>query len=180
MQPGSNFNPYAPRTADIDQALQLVSGEHELASRGTRLGAFLVDWMLLGAVALPGGFLAGFLVATRTRTMSFASTEMLVLGVTAVIGSMMLAFQIYQWYLVATTGQSLAKRWLGLQIVRIDGSPLGFVHGVVLRSWVMAALGYVPFGGPFIYFVVDPLLIAGEGRRCLHDHIAGTRVIVAA
>jgi uncharacterized RDD family membrane protein YckC len=54
----------------------------------------------------------------------------------------------YQWYLISTTGQSLGKRWLGVQIVRVDGSPSGLRHGVILRSWILGALGNVPGVGP--------------------------------
>ena len=79
----------------------------------------------------------------------------------------------YQWYLVATTGQSLAKRWFGIKIVRLDGSLPGFVNGVLLRSWVLHALNAVcNFVG-----LIDALMIFGEQSRCLHDLIAGTKVI---
>jgi uncharacterized RDD family membrane protein YckC len=94
------------------------------------------------------------------------------------MGLMVLSFMIYQWYLIATTGQSLAKRWLGIKIVRLDGSPVGFVNGVILRSWVVGALSNIPILGTIIG-LVNPLMIFGEERRCLHDHIAGTRVVVA-
>jgi len=107
-----------------------------------------------------------------TRLLALAA---LVLGV----GLLLLAFQIFQWYLVAATGQSLAKRWLGMQIVRLDGTPPGFLHGVVLRSWILLAIAYIPYLGQLVA-LVDALMILGEERRCLHDHIAGTRVIVVS
>jgi len=53
-----------------------------------------------------------------------------------------------------------------------------FVHGVLLRQWVMGLLNAIPFIGNIIA-LVDPLMIFGDERRCLHDHIAGTKVIVA-
>ena len=106
-------------------------------------------------------------------------------GLIGLMALMVLAFLAYQWYLVATTGQSLAKRWMGIKIVRLDGSPVGFVHGVLLRSWVISmatnAISTTPglrTLGRLVH-LVDALMIFGEERRCLHDHIAGTRVIVA-
>ena len=65
-----------------------------------------------------------------------------------VMGLMVLAFMGYQWYLISTTGQSLAKRWMGIKIVRIDGTPVNFVNGVILRSWVMAPARQHPGARP--------------------------------
>lgn len=182
QQPGSNFNPYAPPTADVDQGLQLQQGAYVLAERGTRLGAVLIDGLLAVAAALPAGIILAFMVFSATNGgVNIGNAEMLSYGVIGVAGLMILmvlAFMGYQWYLIATTGQTLAKRWLGIQIVRVDGTPLGFVNGVILRSWVVGLLGNIPLVGPLVA-LVNPLMIFGEERRCLHDQIAGTRVIVA-
>jgi uncharacterized RDD family membrane protein YckC len=181
QQPGSNFNPYAPPTADVDQGLQLQQGGYVLAERGTRLGAVLIDGLLAVAAAAPAGIILAFMVFSASNRMDFGNAEMMsygMIGVAALMGLMILAFMGYQWYLIATTGQSLAKRWLGIQIVRVDGTPLGFVNGVILRSWVIGLLSNIPFVGPLVG-LVNPLMIFGEERRCLHDQIAGTRVIVA-
>lgn len=179
QQPGSNFNPYAPPTADIDQRAQLGhDDQYVLADRGTRLGAFIIDYLLLMASMLPAGVILAFMAYANQANLNGLETEWMLIGVGVVMFLMVLSFAIYQLYLISTTGQSLAKRWLGIKIVRIDGSPAGFVHGVLLRSFVTGALGAIPFIG-WIISIVDPLMIFGEERRCLHDHIAGTRVIVA-
>ena len=93
----------------------------------------------------------------------------------------MLALAIYQWYLLSTTGQSLAKKWLGIRIVKVDGSPVDFVSAVLLRSWVYWAL--VVFGSVIVIGsvlpLVDALMIFGDERRCLRDHLAGTKVVQA-
>lgn len=179
QQPGSNFNPYAPPTADIHQGAQLgLDGQYVLADRGTRLGAALIDGLLLFAAMLPAGVILAFMVYASTSGGSMRNNEFAIFGLMGVMGLMVLAFMGYQWYLISTTGQSLAKRWMGIKIVRIDGTPVNFVNGVILRSWVMGLLGNIPVLGP-IASLVNPLMIFGEERRCLHDHIAGTRVIVA-
>ena len=43
---------------------------------------------------------------------------------------------------------------------------------MLLRAWVTFFLGIVPLFG-----IVDVLFIFREDRRCIHDMIAGTRVI---
>jgi hypothetical protein len=60
--------------------------------------------------------------------------------------------------------------------VTTDGDAPGFWRGVFLRSWVVAVLGAVPMLGSLIS-LVNALLVFSEGRRCLHDRIAGTRVL---
>ena len=87
-----------------------------------------------------------------------------------------LALGIFQAYLVATTGKSLGKGWLNIPIVKVDGSPVGFVHGVLLRSWLVAIINNIPgIGG--IFGLINILMIFGEERRCLHDYIASSKVV---
>lgn len=163
--PGAgNFNPYAPPSTEAQYGHGFGADVHEdaiLADRGTRLGARIVDNVLYVAAGVLG-FLPGLLIGEELAMAGGAVVAMLVLAV-------------YQWILIATTGQSLAKKWLGIRIVRLDGSELGFLYGVVLRSWVIEFIGalFSPVA------LVDALLIFGDERRCLHDHLAGTKVVVA-
>ena len=43
-------------------------------------------------------------------------------------------------------------------------------------NWVPKVMGAVPYLG-MIFHLVDSLFIFREDRRCLHDRIAGTRVV---
>jgi uncharacterized RDD family membrane protein YckC len=88
------------------------------------------------------------------------------------------ALWIYQWYLVSTTGQTLGKRWAGIRIVKVDGSPVTFVSAVLMRSWVFSALTMVPYIGT-VLALADIVMIFGSERRTVHDHLAGTQVIWA-
>jgi uncharacterized RDD family membrane protein YckC len=79
--------------------------------------------------------------------------------------------------LISTRGQSLGKMLLGMQIVRVDyDAPPGFVYGILMRSWVPALIGSVPFVGSF-FQLADALFIFGDEKQCLHDKIAGTKVL---
>jgi uncharacterized RDD family membrane protein YckC len=174
VYPASGYHPYAPPVSGGELGapeLGLDGSDHILAGRGTRLAAALIDGGLMLAAALPGGILAG--------TMAIADSDAGLAAGIALMVVCILALAIYQMVLISTHGQSLAKRWMGIKIIKLDGSPCGFVHGVVLRSWVMALIGQVPFVGAVVG-LVDPLLIFGDERRCLHDLIAGTKVILAA
>jgi uncharacterized RDD family membrane protein YckC len=128
----------------------------ELASRWNRLAAAIIDG-LCGAV--PYG-----LVAIGDPP---APVQILGMGALfALIG--------YQIYLSATRGQTIAKRLLGIRVVRKDTMENGgFVVNVLKRGFVTGLLNFIPG-----FFLVDSLFIFREDRRCVHDFIAGTVVVV--
>lgn len=80
---------------------------------------------------------------------------------------------IFQVMLLTKDGQTLCKKALGIRIVKMDsGENGGFVPNVLLRLIVNSLLGIIP-----LYSLVDILFIFGSDRRCIHDMIAGTRVV---
>ena len=157
----SPVNPFETPQADI-QPVPAVEQDHPLAERSSRLVASILDSLVHVPPAL-----AGYLVG-----MLFGEVAALILALVAFF-----AMAIYQWYLISTTGQSLAKRWMGLKILRDDGGEVDFVTGVVLRIWAVVGLSFVPFIGSFVG-LLDALMIFSEDRKCLHDRIAKTKVIV--
>src|SRR5262249_29420115 len=143
-----------------------------LAERSTRLVGSMIDNFLALIAALPG---SGLYIAMANSEKSLldnpVSLGMIAFPVLCLIG--------YQWYLTSTTGQTLAKKWLKMKIVKMDGSDIDFVSGVILRSWVVQAAGFLPVIGGFVG-LIDAVMIFGEERRCLHDMIAGTKVIMTS
>jgi uncharacterized RDD family membrane protein YckC len=97
-----------------------------------------------------------------------------------------------QWMLIARTGQSVGKRYLGMSIVRADGQRPGWVQSVLLRHGVFTALTVMPtlLGAAQVpvsvlqpltllvgaFSVANVLRILQPSRRCLHDLLAGTYV----
>jgi hypothetical protein len=53
---------------------------------------------------------------------------------------------------------------------------VSFVTGVLLRNWLFMLLQYIPGLGS-VSGLVDPLFIFRADRRCIHDFVAGTKVI---
>ncbi len=137
-----------------------------LAGHGPRLAAFLIDepilrWapvlaLLVSGIEQDAPILVGAALAYQ------------------------LAISVVQWVLIWTRGQTLGKLALGLRIVRTDGAPVGFVHGVALRCWTLGL-----FQLPEWHFLaalvllVDGAFALGAARTCLHDVIADTRVVTA-
>jgi uncharacterized RDD family membrane protein YckC len=84
------------------------------------------------------------------------------------------ALHIVQCVYIARRGQSLGKIAMGIRLAnyRNDAIP-DFGRSVVVRIWLTNLLAaFVPFFG-----LIDILMIFGSGSRCIHDMMAGTRVI---
>lgn len=98
-------------------------------------------------------------------------------------------------HLLATRGQTIGKKILGLRIIKADGENPGFVGAFLLRTAVPLLLYAMPLmfyavswrSGPdslvmitwlgVVFFLIDILFIYGEEQRCLHDRMAGTIVV---
>ena len=86
---------------------------------------------------------------------------------------------LVQATLLTLRGQTIGKLVTSLRIVRAgDGSPAGFLHGFLLRGFLPRCLRHVPLIG-VLFWLVDNCFIFREDRRCLHDLIAGTKVVKA-
>ena len=86
---------------------------------------------------------------------------------------------LVQATLLTLRGQTAGKIVTSLRVVRAtDGSHAGFLHGFLLRGFLPRCLRHVPLIGLLFWFV-DNCFIFREDRRCLHDLIAGTKVVKA-
>jgi uncharacterized RDD family membrane protein YckC len=172
-------NPYAPPAVDVNAPPVTSTVGPRLAERRTRLGSAMLDGLLYMLAFIPGmvhGFTSGALKPTQGRepsTLWWLGAHPLQLVTIAA----WIVLMCVQAYLVATTGQSIGKRLTGIRIVKLDDSPVGFVDGVLLRGWLFGAIGWIPkLGG--VFGLVDLLLIFRKDRRCAHDLVAKTKVIV--
>ena len=177
-------NPYAAPTARVSD---VAVDEHqlELADRGTRLGAVIVDGLLFGlaSMVMVFGFLGGargFSALGGRNVGSEPSTVGLITGCIAAIALIALTVINFVW--LYQTGQSVAKRWLKIRIVRSDGSRCGLTRVIFLRvlplAFVAGLLNLLPPLG-LLLRLADPLLIFRSDYRCIHDHIADTIVVKA-
>ena len=170
-QTTQDANPYAPPTAAVRDVAGETAGGHVLAERSTRFFAALIDVVLLVLVMVLIGFVTPFKLFDPSTTGFLAAV-----AVPYVVG--MLVFLAVHGFLLATQGQTVGKKLLGIRIVRSDGSrgTLGRVFG--LRYALNGLIASVPVVGT-IYGLVDALMIFRDSRRCLHDQIADTIVVKA-
>jgi uncharacterized RDD family membrane protein YckC len=187
MEPPELPNPYAPPAAAMEPAAG-HAGEQEapLADHAARLGAALLDGLVSWVPFILGTMVGGGLYASKMSVMhgpgshvppdqvfEQMGTLFIAIGI-GMLGS--LSVGIFQCYRIATTGQSLAKGWLSIKIVNVDGSPLGFGAGVGMRGILPWLITCVPYLG-MLFWLVDVVFIFREDRRCLHDLMAGTKVV---
>lgn len=152
-----------------DYCASCISLQHQLAEPGTRFVALLVDRFSVVLPVLVTAFIGGLVASAmgeEGKSVSFLLMGVGFLGSLGVLG--------YQLHLLVTTRQSLGKRMMGIQVVRTDGSPIELGRLILLRNLVPVLINYATCG---LFDIVDALMIFTSDRRCLHDHIADTRVV---
>jgi len=157
-------------------------------SVGARIGAAFINAVLYFVSMIPGSMLmSAQLLRSGITAESLLRGERPDLsalgpGVALAWAGLLVAMSL-QVLLLSLRGQNLGKLIVGLRVVRAsDGAPAGFVHAALLRFVLPVALLFLlnllP-GLGFLFFLVDFCFIFGEQHRCLHDLIAGTRVVKA-
>ncbi|MCC9631929.1 RDD family protein [Blastopirellula sp. JC732] len=150
----------------------------ELPSRWLRLGAAIIDLILVGIVF---GVLESIVQALMiTMKLEINSLElMLVLNFILNILFGLGAYLILNAYLLEKNGQTIGKMVCKIKIVGYDDRqirPLAHILG--LRVFPMMLIEQIPVIGP-IAGIINVLMIFNQEKRCLHDFIAGTIVVKA-
>lgn len=163
----TDYNPYRPPSATVNDVPTPGDGS-ELADRGTRLGAAVIDSIIYALLIVP----AVFLIALN----SDRGTDQLYLMMVAFIA--MIPVLIVNLVFLHKTGQTIAKKMLKIKIVRTDGSRAGLGRIFWLRMFIPGVIGNIPLLGP-VFGLTDPLFIFQQSRKCLHDLMADTIVVKA-
>ena len=168
-------NPYTAPAAVVEDVVGSYADDLESrkASRGKRLGAALLD----GLINLPwiglfaGAFVMRYDAARQGFPVPQTSSMLIFLGFLLMLGVF-----VVNCVMLHRSGQTIGKRVLDIAVMRSDGSPITLVRYIFLRVVPISLLGAIPYIGGLIS-LVDPLLIFGGERRCLHDLIADTIVV---
>jgi len=92
------------------------------------------------------------------------------------VGLLILLF--VQTIFLSIRGQTVGKMVMRIRIVRVvDEANPGFVGAVLYRVFITGVIALIPGVGP-LFALADVLYIFANDRRCLHDRIAGTKVVV--
>jgi uncharacterized RDD family membrane protein YckC len=182
-------NPYAPPESDIASAGAAPDlATEKLATRWARFGGAFVDGIIAAfafAPAFAGFSFAAMAEVQRTGAAPQARPSGIAMMGAAgtwglVAGALVLGVMVVNWYLLVKRGQTIGKIVAHTRVVLVDGSRAPFTRVVALRAWPILILQYVPILarsiGPLLS-LVDVLFIFRKDRRCLHDLVAGTKVV---
>jgi len=140
-----------------------------------------VDGFLTWLCWLPTSVIVSRVMVEQIRSGSFSPEAVVESFTHAMIRSLPLLalLALVQGVLLATRGQSVGKLLCRIRIVRFaDNAEPGFVRAYLLRGTVPLVLEQIPILGR-LFWIVDACFIFGDERRCLHDYIAGTKVVKA-
>lgn len=166
------FNPYAAPVARIqDDAF----AELELADRGIRLVAVLIDTATMMVAVLPMLLMMPFMAP---RGDAAGPDEALLVAGIGLMFVVWLALAIWNMIWLHRYGQTVGKRVMKIRVLRSDGSHCALLRIIFARWLPVAMLGMIPLLG-YVFSLLDPLMIFREDRRCLHDLIADTIVVRA-
>jgi uncharacterized RDD family membrane protein YckC len=158
---------------------QQGSGWHgrPLASWGTRLGAQVIDWLILLVPVLVLAFIVGGI--------AFGSdTGAVVTAIVGFLAYLVVAF-LYAPLLMARegarNGQTWGKQVLGIRVIRDGGEPMTFGSAALREIAVKGlAVGIASSIIPLIPWFLDyfwPLW--DDQNRALHDMVVSTHVVQA-
>ena len=157
-----------------------TGGAVELAGPGGRLGARIIDALIMGAVifilliagiASAIGLTAGDSTVTDEESGAVIGAFVAFAIVAVVIGV------LYEVTMIATKGQTLGKMATRIKVVRADN---GLVPGwgKAIGRWIIpAALGFIPFVGWILALLVYLSLTWDKARQGWHDKAVKTFVV---
>ncbi len=162
-----NEDIYAPPKSKL---LDKEKTDNELAGRWQRLGASLLDGIIMMLVTLPVMYFTGGFDVFKTGVQPSLIYNLLM----AVLG--LVAFILLNGKLLVDNGQTIGKKVLGIKIVDINGNKATVNDHLLKRYAVYFIPGQIPFAGGLIS-LINILFIFGKTKRCIHDHVASTIVV---
>ncbi len=160
-------NVYAAPKAD----LEIVGDGEVLAQRKDRFLAAIIDSVIGLLVGLPFVFLVGPYLGFE----NFESQPGYQYLIPATIFSFIM-FALIHGYMLSQHGQTVGKKVLKIKIVSTEDKKVGLVKLLILRYLPISVVTLVPIAGSFLP-ALDALFIFRKDQRCVHDLIAGTKVV---
>ena len=171
----NQVNPYAPPKAVVSDAVG-PTGAFELAPRGLRLAAVIVDTVMLILALLPVLLSLGITLDSLENPALWGQRPSgRAAGATVLL---VLALIVATIILVRRNSQTIGKKIFGIKVVRSDGSRASLGRIFWLRNVVSGLPSLVKYLN-YLWPYLEALLIFGAKRQCVHDKIADTIVIRA-
>lgn len=162
-------NVYETPEATLETSVEVEQG-YELASRWERLGAAIIDGLIMSCMAIPFGLLATYYAVDLTELM-YELVIIPLLGVT-IVG----IYLAINYNRLMTRGQTLGKSALKIAIADNQTKNLPAKNKLLTRYCFSYLCGYIPFVGS-LFSLINVCFIFGSEKRCIHDHVASTCVV---
>ena len=164
-----NNNVYEAPKAEL---IETSSNEGALASRWNRLWASMLDSLMIMAVTIPTMYFTGGFDGI-SEGLSPSISYSLAVSFLAIS-----VFAIINGKLLMNNGQTIGKKLLGIKIVDLEGNLPTVKKQLLTRYATYMIPGQIPIVGQF-FVLFNILFIFGKQKRCIHDYIAGTKVVVS-
>ena len=179
---GGYSSPPPPGAFGMPAGPAPAATRHELAGWWSRVGAQLIDSIIIGVGALVilaifgSVFSVGFFASDEAGIVSF------IVGMFFAAISIAIVALVYAPVLMArTNGQTLGRMAVGIRVVRNNGGPMTFgfamLREVAVKALLFGVAGSVTFGLANLADVLWPLW--DDENRALHDFVVDTRVVRA-
>ncbi|WP_339896751.1 RDD family protein [uncultured Gilvimarinus sp.] len=155
----------------------IADTSYTLAPRAARLFAVIIDTALSLLVVVPATVYFGVWDNMLENPEAGSALPWTTTALLALFGWGV--FLVLHGWLLYRRGQTIGKHCVDIAIVTLDGKTPAFVPLLAKRYFLVALIGGIPFIGGFL-MLVDVLFIFRSDKRCVHDLIAGTRVVSVA
>jgi uncharacterized RDD family membrane protein YckC len=164
----SDNNVYSTPQSHFDEKVD--DSEKPLASRWARLGAAIIDSIIMMIVVIPimyftGGF-DGIVQGVQPGVV-----YTLMIGVLSFI-----VFFVINYQFLIANGQTIGKKVLEIKIVDLNGNLPAFQPQLLIRYAIYMLPGQIPFIGQ-LFSLINILFIFTKEKRCIHDLVAKTKVV---
>jgi uncharacterized RDD family membrane protein YckC len=163
-------NPYQTPEAELTDNKESEDQQDELAKRSSRFLAAIIDGLIGMIISIPFWLVSGawdFI----TSGVGLPFTYSLAAGAYGFIG-----FTLVHFYFLNKNGQTVGKKLLRIRIIGINGQLYGAPPLLFKRYLPLTAASLIPLVGQ-LFILIDTLFIFRKDRRCVHDLIAGTKVV---
>ena len=140
------------------------------ASLGKRFQATVIDVVIMMCCIFPYASSLGLMEIAEKQ--SAIPPELAV----KLVAFQVVMFFVLHGFLLHQYGQTIGKRLVGIAIVTMDNQKPPLLNLILQRYVSQWLMGMVPVIG-ILLRLADVLFIYRPDRRCIHDHLAKTKVI---
>ena len=176
--PGTYTSPPPPGAGGPAPVGHTGTGQHVLAGWGRRAAAFIIDALIISAIAvtLVGIFGIGFAsVDSDAGIVALAGAAIVTMLVFALVA--LLYAPVLMW---KTNGKTVGRMAAGIRVVRANGQAMDFGTAMMREVVIKAlAVGIASSIIPILPFLIDVLWpLWDDENRALHDFPVNTRTVL--